>query len=181
MVKILTFKKHLTLLYKKNKILFNHQTSRKIQIVFTQLRMGFSNLNHDLFVCGCTNDSKCKCGSLREDCNHYLMNCALYNIHRDIMFLKIQSICSNLHPTAGALLYGFDSLSADDNLKMFSYVHKFIEQICRFELAVECVLSMYCLVLSKSPCSALQTAIILCYIAYDHNVSSVVLPTLYVL
>ncbi len=60
-------------MYDYKKRLFLYCVSRSTQIAFTQLRVGFCNLNYDLYIKNCVETENCECGHIREDSNHYLL------------------------------------------------------------------------------------------------------------
>ncbi len=60
-------------MYDCKKRLFLHCVSRSTHIAFTQLRVGFCNLNYDLHIKNCIETENCECGHIREDSNHYLL------------------------------------------------------------------------------------------------------------
>ncbi len=52
--------------------------SRSAQVAFTQLRVGFCNLNYDLYIKNCVEAGNCECGHIRGDSEHYLLQCSNY-------------------------------------------------------------------------------------------------------
>ncbi len=73
-------------LYKSNESMGAPQNSRlhpeyiqaishaQPQVTFTQIRVGFSNLNDDLYRKGCTDTQSCDCGHIIEDSKHLFSN-----------------------------------------------------------------------------------------------------------
>ena len=51
---------------------------RTMQITMAQMRMGFSNLNHDLYQKNCVDSPVCHCAQSNEDLTHYFMSCTSY-------------------------------------------------------------------------------------------------------
>ena len=121
-----TFKNHIMKLILEPKLPFNHNVSRVTQISFTQLRVGFSNLNFDLYQKGCTGDSTCACGATSEDVSHYLLYCPLYSVARNEMICEILDNYAHININAVTLLKGSANLSVSDNLNLFEIVYKFI-------------------------------------------------------
>ncbi len=60
-------------MYNCKKRLFLHSVSRSTQISFTQLRVGFCNLNYDLYIKNCVETENCECCHTREDSSQYLL------------------------------------------------------------------------------------------------------------
>ena len=133
MPSILSFKSNLAKLYFCNKPLLNTKSKcRTTQVQFSQIRMGFSNLNDHLFLKGCTDDRKCECGAPKEDTKHYFLKCQKYTGIRNDLFNNIHSISENLHITVNILLFGKDSLSDQQNMAIIDYTCLFIEKSKRF-------------------------------------------------
>jgi hypothetical protein len=116
----------------KIKLPFYEKTSRKTQVSFTQLRVGFSNLNYDLFLKGCVTESKCVCGAEKEDLDHFFSHCYLYDDIRKVMFADILSVSRNVSLKPAALFKGSEFLNNAENMLILCYVCKFIEQSKRF-------------------------------------------------
>ena len=72
-----------------------------------------------------SDDTTCHCGFPLEDPGHFFRACPKYDAIRNDIF------GNNLPPTK-ALLYGYDSVSTNTNVDLFSKVHKFIERSGRF-------------------------------------------------
>ena len=90
-----------------------------------QLRMQCSKLNFHLFLLHVRSSFECVCGNNREDVNHYLLQCPLYNQARAIMFNEINEIGVTI--TVNNLLYGSDTADTATNHRLFDAVHLFIE------------------------------------------------------
>ena len=71
------FRSMLKKVYGAKAKLFNLNTNQKTQIIFTQLRVGFSDLNSHLSHKGCIDDPRCSCGAINEDTRHFLLRCPL--------------------------------------------------------------------------------------------------------
>jgi hypothetical protein len=128
------FKKRLTKSFSVKTIanLFPHNTSRPNQVIFAQLRSGFSDLNGHLLLKGCVKNGACKCGFPTEDTKHYLLDCNLYDLTRQNMFLKLRLKVPVKVPTAKLLLFGSSDLSAEENVHIFELVCDFIKHSGRF-------------------------------------------------
>ncbi len=124
---MLTFKTRLMWLFNCRALLFNHGIDRNTQVAFMQIRMGFSNLNFDLYSKACINDHTCWCGSGSEDARHYFLRCPNYDIIRQILVSNF-SIQLNLVATLPSFLFGNKTLTEIDNMELFKFVYKFIQE-----------------------------------------------------
>jgi hypothetical protein len=127
-----SFKYHLRMLHQCKPLLFNHNTTRHLQVTFTQIRMGFCNLNNDLFLKGCTDNRNCECGNVKEDARHFFLKCPKYNLLRQTLIANIKSIKNNIHITLPLLLMGSKTLSLQENIGLFNYVYDYIKYTERF-------------------------------------------------
>ena len=75
-------------LMKKPKPLLLYHGSRKSSVKHTQLRMKCSKLNFDLFSLHVIDSPACPCWHIREDSNHYLLQCPLYFQARNKIILE---------------------------------------------------------------------------------------------
>ena len=94
------------------------------------MRIGCSKLNSDL----CNNlhviDSpQCQCGEPFETTYHYFMECQRYTDQRNTLIDTVQTITDVSLMT---LLYGNDSITLEENIRVFDAVHKFIIDTKRF-------------------------------------------------
>lgn len=121
--------------YRKPAPLFNPNCPRQLQVTFFQLRLGFSNLNDHLAKKGCIQNPRCPCGFHREDVNHYLLKCPLYDTPRESLHRDVNDISRNLKFDVSTLLYGSNMLSPEDNHAIFKLVYKFIIESQRFNLS----------------------------------------------
>ena len=132
----LSFKKTLIASYHNCKPLFIcSDVSRKKQVAFAQIRMGFSNLNYHLFSHGCIENASCPCGHSVEDCQHFLIDCPLYTQLRTETFQLIQDISPRnaIRITPDTLLFGNSSLNHDQNTILQHYVMNFIYRTGRLQ------------------------------------------------
>ena len=126
------FKNQVKKLYVKQKLIFNHKTPRNVQVWFTQIRMGFSNLKFHLYEKGCINDYSCSCGAVKENTKHYFLECPLYTQARRILLDSIMLICPDLSISLSVLLFGSSVLPATANEEILSHVYCYICQTSRF-------------------------------------------------
>jgi hypothetical protein len=111
---------------------FYHISNRSLQVSFTQIRLGFSNLNDDLAIRNCIPDPKCPCGYQRENANHFLLQCPLYSSSRTELYAGIYNIQNSLRINVNLLLYGSQTLCPSENETLFILVYKYIESTRRF-------------------------------------------------
>ncbi len=65
-------------MYDCEKRLFLHGVSRSAHVAFVQLRVGFCNLNYDLYIRNCVEAENYECGHIREDSKHMVsMGCGV--------------------------------------------------------------------------------------------------------
>ena len=121
-----SFKRQLHEIHKCKSRLFYHDVPRRIQVSYTQLRMGFSNLNYDLAIRGCTDDMSCVCGHKKEDAKHFLLECKLYHEERMVMFNGIADTVNTQNLKTTTLLYGKEAFSIDVNNNIMKSVCEFI-------------------------------------------------------
>ncbi len=107
---LLTFKTRLMRLFNCKALLFNHDIERNTQVVFMQIRMGFSNFNFDLYYKACINDPTCSCCSGNEDARHYFLRCPNYDIITQTLVTNISSQL-NLVATLPSILFGNKTLT----------------------------------------------------------------------
>ena len=62
---------------------WNSLGDRKISIALARLRMDCSSLKNDLFKLNIIDSSNCECGFENETCQHYFLDCRLYNTERE--------------------------------------------------------------------------------------------------
>ena len=111
---------------------FVHPVLRLTQIAFTQIRVGFSNLKHDLYLKGCIDNPTCNCGEGKEDASHFLLKCRLFTTKRDEMKANITRVCGQIKLNEHVLLYGSNDLCERKNLEMLHFVCQYIESSKRF-------------------------------------------------
>ena len=100
---------------------------RVAQIIHCRLRLGMSNLGEHLYQRHLSNNRSCSCGFQKEDTEHYLLKCPLYDQARASTILKI-----SFDYTLSDLLSGKPSFSVAKNICLFEAVHSFILQSGRF-------------------------------------------------
>ncbi len=79
-------------MYDYLKTLFLHVVSRSAQVAFALVRVGFCNLNYELYIKKCVQADNCVCGHTREDSKHYLLQCSNYTSQRNGMLDKVKTI-----------------------------------------------------------------------------------------
>ncbi len=128
---LLTFKTRLTRLFNCKALLFNHDIDRNTQLAFMQIRMGFSNMNFGFYFKACINDHTCSCGSGNKDARHYFLRCPNYDVIRQALVTNFSSQL-NLVSTLPSILFGNKTLTKTDNMKLFKFVYKFIQESKQF-------------------------------------------------
>ena len=102
---------------------------RKLSIIHSQMRMLCSPLKAHLFDMHIIESAQCACGEPRETNIHFFFTCPLYVFIRRRLLESI----SILAPfTIGSILFGQETLSLNDNTKIFEAVHEYIEKSGRF-------------------------------------------------
>jgi hypothetical protein len=102
---------------------------RPLQIFHARLRNGCSNLNNDLYNNHIQLERFCDCSGDIENSEHFFFRCQFYINQRLDLFNETH----NFHPlNTNTLLFGSHNLSDEDNLTIFSAVHKFIQNTKRF-------------------------------------------------
>ena len=103
--------------------------NRKEQIIHCRLRLGMSDLKHDMYNRHIVNDPSCTCSFPQETAEHFLLHCPIYTTQRtDTIFTLPQEQISTRN-----LLYGIASLSFQSNALIFETVHKYIMLTTRFD------------------------------------------------
>ncbi len=77
-------------LFKKHYPEYTSNIAHSTQVTFTQIRVGFGNLNDDLYQKGFTYNESCDCGHIIEDSKHFFLICPLYNNPRRDMLNEVQ-------------------------------------------------------------------------------------------
>jgi len=126
-----SFKDRLRKHYARKPFLFHPISNRSLQVSFMQLRLGFSNLNHDLAKRGCYPDPTCACGYHTEDARHFFLECPLYNTLRESLVTNILTNVNNVEISVDLLMYGSNTLTSDQNICIFNSVYEFINKSCR--------------------------------------------------
>ena len=97
---------------------------RKFSIINARLRNLCSNLNYNLFYNHLRPDSICDCLRDGETAEHYFFKCVRYTDQRIILFRDTR----DFHPlSVSTLLQGKETLSDEDNSRLFQYVQIYIQ------------------------------------------------------
>ncbi len=88
--------------------------------------MDLSHLNFDLYSNACINDPPCSCGSGNEDSRHYFFRCPNYIIRQTLVTHFSSQL--NLAATLSFILFGSKTFTETDNMKLFKFVYKFIQE-----------------------------------------------------
>ena len=116
-----------------------HYGSRQANIYHCTLRLGCSNLTHDLYQIGVVESPLCQnCNSnTPEDTKHFLFECNTYIEQRAQMLHDIGELLHNHTEIAidpKLLLYGNLQLDTQINEQLFHLVQRFIMTSKRFNL-----------------------------------------------
>ena len=102
---------------------------RKFSIIHARIRNFCSNLNQDLFDNHLRIDPTCSCQRGAETAEHYFFRCEHYTNQRQHLFRDTHEF----HPlNVNALLQGKETLSDNDNSRLFHYVQTYIHSTGRF-------------------------------------------------
>ena len=104
------------------------QGNRIPELHHTRLRLGISNLNHDLVQRHLLDDPACDCGFAAETTEHFLLHCNRYDQQRAATIDNLPRHLLNLT----TLVKGDNSLNHSQNKVVFEIVQDFIEVSERF-------------------------------------------------
>ena len=107
---------------------------RKLNIVLTQLRCSASTLNYDLYRVNILSDPSCRCGSDREDSNHYFLECSKYANIRNRLFQNLQWLPIYCPVNLELLTFGNSLLTNEQNELVFKHVFEYIKGSERFPI-----------------------------------------------
>jgi hypothetical protein len=99
---------------------------RHVNIKHAQLRLRCSKLNAHLFLLHVIESPDCTCGHNMEDNEHYLLNCPLYILPRQMMIQSLQNITHTNNLDVDTLLYGSKNYDFATNKSIFETVHRFL-------------------------------------------------------
>jgi len=103
--------------------------NRLEELTHCRLRLQMSNLNSDLHSRHLSENPTCTCGHPRETAEHYFLHCNKYLDVRNQTISKLPAEWQNIT----TLLSGKDSLTNEENTKIFLHVQSFIKQSARFQ------------------------------------------------
>ncbi len=113
-------------MYDCKKRLFLYCVSRSTKVAFTQLRVGFCNLNYDLYIKNYVEAGNCECGHIRENSKHYLLQCSNNTSQRNVMLDKVKMITNTKYVRPQHLLNGYEKLNLNENMNIIQAVCDFI-------------------------------------------------------
>ena len=103
-----------------------------IHIIHTKLRHG-GILKSDLHRCNIVEDPMCSCGHLK-DAFHLFFVCKKYSLARQSLMWNLLSLNYLIYIIdVHLLLWGDESLTVDQNIKIFIAVQNFIHECGRFK------------------------------------------------
>ena len=104
--------------------------NRYLSVLHARIRNNCSNLNIDLFNNHLSQSPYCNSCNVIEDAEHFFFRCNLFTRQRLILFQSTRIF----HPLSiEVILHGVSDFSTDENITIFSAVHKYINQTKRFE------------------------------------------------
>ena len=129
-----SFKSNLSKTVVKKVPTFYYCGERRLSVIHTQLRVGFSNLNYHLHQRNLCENPACSCGHSVEDPDHYFLFCNQYRPIRVKMINAISEMLvgSGIKISLELLLKGHQQLSEEENTKVFREVQLFIYDSNRF-------------------------------------------------
>ena len=129
-----SFKSNLSKTVVKKVPTFYYCGERRLSVIHTQLRVGFSNLNYHLHQRNLCENPACSCGHSVEDPDHYFLFCNKYRPIRVKMINAISEMLvgSGIKISLELLLKGHQQLSEEENTKVFREVQLFISDSNRF-------------------------------------------------
>lgn len=102
---------------------------RKYNIILTRIRHNSSSLHADLHRVNIIASPRCDCGANKEDADHFLFECRLYNAQRNALFLSLNTIPDT---SLDVLINGNPEYSKEINKNIILAVIKFIKDSSRF-------------------------------------------------
>ena len=102
--------------------------NRLEQVAHCKLRLGMSDLNHDLVNRHLSEDAQCSCGAENETANHFFFECNKYTVERSLTIFHLPPLSRNTY----TLLYGSPEYSLPFNDFIFSVAQEFIQITKRF-------------------------------------------------
>ena len=105
---------------------------RNIQIIMSQMRLEFSNLNSHLYNKLCVDSPLCACKQSNETLHHFFFNCSLYAQQRTKFYISLSQLPIVIHPSVNIVLFGIHRESIDDNLSVLHIIQSYIKDTNRF-------------------------------------------------
>ena len=107
---------------------------RKTQIVLSQMRMDFCDLNGQLYNKLCVASPLCSCGDHIESPLHFFRSCRNYSAQRTLFLMSIHSTFGNVQiPALEHILHGDPNMSLELNVKLCHLIHSFVKNTNRFK------------------------------------------------
>jgi hypothetical protein len=105
---------------------------RKSQIVLSQMRLNFSNLNEHLYNKNCVDSPICSCGHGIESVHHFFFACTRYFNQRAQLYRSMAGLSVIIQPSVSNMICGTTDISIEDNLHFLSIIQKYIRETNRF-------------------------------------------------
>ena len=113
--------------------LWFHMGSRASQIITSQTRLEFSDLNDHLHKKQCVPSPLCQCGNKVETIRHYFFDCNLYRNERISLYQTLAYLSHTIHPSVKTFLYGLPDESTELNMDLLACIQKYISDTKRFK------------------------------------------------
>ena len=113
--------------------LWFYMGSRASQIITSQMRLEFSDLNDHLHKKQCVPSPLCPCGQNVETIQHYFFECNLYRNERITLYHTLGNISHTIQPSTKTFLYGLKDESTELNMNFLACIQIYISNTKRFK------------------------------------------------
>ena len=111
---------------------------RKTQIILSQMRVHFCDLNSHLFDKLCVESPMCSCEVEIESLMRFFNSCANYNTQRIKFRAEIHAVFANIPtPTLEHILQGDQNMNTESNEKLCKTIHSYIKDTNRFQSSID--------------------------------------------
>jgi hypothetical protein len=141
-VKHTKFRAALNAHYKPKPCKVFNQGDKYINRLHTQIRLGRTQLNENLFNLGLSETKECLCGSPSESSAHFLLDCFLYDKDREELFKSLDTLLEkrmDMHTRSEKIDILLRGVRPDlpsrlkNNSQIFICIHKFISKTNRLK------------------------------------------------
>ena len=103
---------------------------KKLNSILTRMRHNVSLLKADLFKFRLSDNTKCSCGYINENTEHFILYCKNYTEIRKELFHTIKNNKGEID--LDKILFGDPNLGQQNNINIVKAVHKYIKNSKRF-------------------------------------------------